>query len=56
MEEKDITRFFSNYEVLFVEKNHPIHLNTAPWNYVFFLHKGIAIVKRIHLDLSLIHI
>lgn len=50
MEEKDITRFFSNYEVLFVEKNHPIHLNTAPWNYVFFLHKGIAIVKRIHLD------
>lgn len=48
MEKKDIIQFFSNYDVLFVEKNHPIHLNTEPWSHVFFLHKGIAIVKRIH--------
>ncbi len=50
MEETDIMKFFANYEVLFVEKNHPIHLNTEPWSHVFFLHKGIAIVKRIHAD------
>lgn len=50
MGENDITKFFANYEILFVEKNNSIHLNTEPWSHVFFLHRGIAISKRIHAD------
>lgn len=50
MEDTNMTAYFSNEHLILVEKNQPIHNNTDPWNHIFFLQQGIAIVKRIHAD------
>ncbi len=50
MKEVRFSDYFSDEYLTFVKKGEPIHEYLDEWEHIFYLQRGLAIVKRVHED------